>query len=497
MPPLDIIQYARKETGSWAADITVFSGSAAFYGVSIVSGTSDRMHFFTKDFGLSDAYQRTLRADNTLESMPASFDTDVSTVAGPIFGKGVLNGSEVRAPYNDFALLSVAEFTSSDTPTVSVNAGISSFPVDIGTVGNMALNGADEYAVYTPTLNDLYYIKNDEGQVLFVSGTIPKHSVNIYNDGTPKLAYLYEEGGVLKYGAFDLSEGVLQSLTSSIAGASRSTSQIQRQRNFVGSIEAPSSVSSLIQRTRSISATSNGVSSLAARISRKASLQAVVQGVASLTAGISKTIGLEAVVQGAASLTARVSKTIGLEAVAQGASAVKGGMSLTAVLGASALGQSVSHAKASIRLSLFGAIQAASQTYSALRTRITDICNIVGEQTISPIHIATQGFVTPCIAYHIATHGWIVFLEEEIIEVVPLEGGGKTPVRPGDRRKRKFRKKITCRVQVDGEWYTDVVYTDDLKLNLRNVQVNLDLDEQKKPIIEIILPEVTSGSYER
>jgi len=130
-------------------------------------------------------------------------------------------------------------------------------------------------------------------------------------------------------------------------------------------------------------------------------------------------------------------------------------------------------------------------------------------QIISPIDIATNGLlatvaidrtqsggpqliVTPALT--IATMGWIVFLEEEIVEVPEKKGGRKPPrVRPGDKRKKKFRKKITCRVQVDNEWYTDVAYTDDLKLNLRDVRVKLDLDEQKKPIIEIILPEVKNG----
>ena len=120
-------------------------------------------------------------------------------------------------------------------------------------------------------------------------------------------------------------------------------------------------------------------------------------------------------------------------------------------------------------------------------------------QIISPLDIATnviladipsRQILSPALT--IATMGWIVFLEEEIVEVVE-EGGGKPKVRPGDRRKKKFRKKITCRVWVDGEWYTDVVYTDDLKLNLRDVRVNMDMDEQKKPMIEIILPEVKNG----
>ena len=122
------------------------------------------------------------------------------------------------------------------------------------------------------------------------------------------------------------------------------------------------------------------------------------------------------------------------------------------------------------------------------------------KQIISPLDIATMGILavlpsrlilTPALT--VASMGWIVFLEEEIVPVVE-EGGGKTRIKMGDRRKKKYRKKITCRVRVDGEWYTDVAYTDDLKMNLRDVRIKMDLDEQQKPIIEIILPEVEDGS---
>jgi len=122
-------------------------------------------------------------------------------------------------------------------------------------------------------------------------------------------------------------------------------------------------------------------------------------------------------------------------------------------------------------------------------------------QIISPLDIATNGLLSVLPSRQIlspsltiASMGWIVFLEEEIVEVV-VEGGGK-PQRPKKRgvdKRKKYRKKITCRVRVDGEWYTDVAYTEDLKLNLKTVQVKMDLNEQKKPIIEIILPEVKHG----
>ena len=122
------------------------------------------------------------------------------------------------------------------------------------------------------------------------------------------------------------------------------------------------------------------------------------------------------------------------------------------------------------------------------------------DQIISPLDIATNGVLavipsrniqTPALT--MATMGWIVFLEEEIEEVEIDGGGGGPPARPGDRKKKKLRKKITCRVMIAGEWYEKVAYTNDIKMNLKDVDVEINTDKEKKPIIEIILPEVKNG----
>jgi hypothetical protein len=116
-------------------------------------------------------------------------------------------------------------------------------------------------------------------------------------------------------------------------------------------------------------------------------------------------------------------------------------------------------------------------------------------QIISPLDIATNGIlaVIPSRqiqnpALTIATMGWIVFLEEEIIEEVVV-GGGKD-YRAERRRKEQLekRKKITATVFVGDEKFTKSVITKDVKLSLKDVKVSISTDDKLRPKIEIILP---------
>jgi hypothetical protein len=107
-------------------------------------------------------------------------------------------------------------------------------------------------------------------------------------------------------------------------------------------------------------------------------------------------------------------------------------------------------------------------------------------QVISPIDIATHGLLYGN-ALTIATMGWIAFIDEEIIEVPELIGGGGA-VRPGDKHyRRKLQKRITCTVYVGEKKYVQSVVTDNVNLNLKEVKLDIIL-EGTKPQIKIILP---------
>lgn len=104
---------------------------------------------------------------------------------------------------------------------------------------------------------------------------------------------------------------------------------------------------------------------------------------------------------------------------------------------------------------------------------------IIGGEALSLI---TDGFVT-------------VILEEEIIEpeepeVDPRLSGGGVPDDTWEARQRKKKKKkITAKVYIGGEEFKETVIVEDLTLELKDVRLNVSLDENQKPKLKIILPE--------
>jgi len=127
-------------------------------------------------------------------------------------------------------------------------------------------------------------------------------------------------------------------------------------------------------------------------------------------------------------------------------------------------------------------------------------------QTLVPLQIATNGILAPVEEYGIqspsltiATMGWIVILEEEIEEIEEVVTSGGTPETSQQRfkrlkkKKKKKRKKITAWVEVDGVVYKEVAYTSDLNMSLTDVDVDIKLDEDKKPRLKIILPEIKTN----
>ena len=113
---------------------------------------------------------------------------------------------------------------------------------------------------------------------------------------------------------------------------------------------------------------------------------------------------------------------------------------------------------------------------------------------ISPLDIATNGVLAVISsrniqspALTIATVGWIVLLEEELLEI---PSGGKDY--HGDRRRKKQLekyKKITATIFVGDEKFTESVITKNVKLSLKDVRVSISTDDKSKPKIKIILPD--------
>lgn len=112
---------------------------------------------------------------------------------------------------------------------------------------------------------------------------------------------------------------------------------------------------------------------------------------------------------------------------------------------------------------------------------------------IDPYHIATMGVAGEPIT--IATDGFIVVLEEEIIPPTPEEvppfkvGGGLDYDAWKKEYERRKKKKITVVVTVAGKQYKEVAYTNNINLDLKDVKVKVSMKDDT-PKISIIHPDI-------
>ena len=106
---------------------------------------------------------------------------------------------------------------------------------------------------------------------------------------------------------------------------------------------------------------------------------------------------------------------------------------------------------------------------------------------IDPFQIATMGVSGDPIT--IATNGWIVYIDEEVVDVVErVSPGGGVYEEPWDAWKhledeKKKKKKITARVIIDGQEYSDTIYLEDLSITAKDVSV--EISDKPKPNIKI------------
>ena len=212
--PYQRVDYGRKENGTFANVGIAVGGTGAtedWAGSVIVRGSSDRMHFFFANRSLNDGFQRTLQSDNTLESLPAAGDSSLDTNLNHPFGPGVSyddSGTQrVRCPYSDSSdKVSYAEFDSANAPgAFTPNVDVSDNTAFAGYYC-MAVDGTDEYLLYADrTDGDLYQDKNDGTDTEVLDGVaVDRISCNGYARSGQKLAYIYRDGGTIKYNEVDI-----------------------------------------------------------------------------------------------------------------------------------------------------------------------------------------------------------------------------------------------------------------------------------------------------
>ena len=215
---------------NWAGPVSIDNGGKVDWtGCVIVPGKDDRMHVFFKNDSAADAYQRRINSDDSLETFPSAFEATLTAHNYP-FGPGVSyddGGTQrVRCPFYDNATgtrVSVAKLDSQDTPSVSIDQAVDdsgNLPVAAGTVARVALAvdsknlqllwsggggvGADK---------DLYRDTNDDDagwgtDTEELDGVTLNHiSPKVYDRSGKKLAFIYDDGGTVKYNEIVLAAG--------------------------------------------------------------------------------------------------------------------------------------------------------------------------------------------------------------------------------------------------------------------------------------------------
>jgi hypothetical protein len=189
----DRVSYARRESGTWTADIALDgAGADHWHAGSAVPGSSDRTHFFFVNNDVNDIYQRTLTSANSLQTLGSAFDTTAHSDAY-VYPGGISyddGGTQrVRGLYIDNgAVLARAELDSSDTPTATGNPITTQFVLQgLHAVADVAVDGTNVYSIYGEAgTGNIFYDLNDGTDVELDISTEngARCACNIYTRGT-------------------------------------------------------------------------------------------------------------------------------------------------------------------------------------------------------------------------------------------------------------------------------------------------------------------------
>lgn len=182
------VYYARKESGTWTADIDICDSTPINYiAHNVILGSSDRAHFLFTDAD-ENIYLRTLTSSNSLDSFPTGF-------SGANNGNRYFSGASyddsgtqrVRLlKTSDVTSIDCINFDSADTPTTSEETDITGAS-DIGLdyfAFSLVAHGTTLYCIYCDSVADVYYLTNEDGggwssPTLLFSGAYIVHC-NVY-----------------------------------------------------------------------------------------------------------------------------------------------------------------------------------------------------------------------------------------------------------------------------------------------------------------------------
>jgi len=214
------IDVKRWTGSSWGSIIAIDNGGGEHWTAPvIVQGSSDRMHIFFKELNADDGFQRTLRSDDSLQTFPSSYATTFPLATYP-YCNGIAFASggdeKIRITFNTNDL-DIWGFNSADSPTptelaTAINTATTFSPsITSGRTITLAVDGDTQHIFWSggggSGLDKDLYTKStgsDNDTWADEDETLPNVDVNsvfsnVYNRSGIKLAYIYDDGGTVKY----------------------------------------------------------------------------------------------------------------------------------------------------------------------------------------------------------------------------------------------------------------------------------------------------------
>jgi hypothetical protein len=217
--------YARYMGAAWSADIALdSSGNVDWLPQEMVQGADGRVHFFVLDHTNHDLYQRCLTSANSLETMPAAFDSDVLDLADcgiqhAIAYSASASGTVVRYAYYDTFVPELADvrFTSADVPspmtvTTDITGVVNPVSDAFRCIISLAADDNTVYATFTNTGRDLYIMSSQDAgswstPSLFLTAQANYIWTNIYTRNSARvMGILYQDSdAAVNYTEYTLS----------------------------------------------------------------------------------------------------------------------------------------------------------------------------------------------------------------------------------------------------------------------------------------------------
>lgn len=234
------IDFNTRNGGTWSGPTLAFGAAADeinYVGSSIITGTSDGLHFFCARSSDGFLLGRTLNSSDSLSTTINNGDavSEELRVSGASFDDG--GTQRVVQPYSDFTTREpkVWRMTESSGDVADVDVVVISTVNDVDTRFNTSLmgsatNGTTMHVMWAHDTDlDLYHDNANTPQDTGDWGTDVEHrdavtinrqiSCNVYiRDTTIVLAMIYDDGGVVKYDEISLGAAAANSPTSTIFG---------------------------------------------------------------------------------------------------------------------------------------------------------------------------------------------------------------------------------------------------------------------------------------